>query len=318
MGSSGCRACIPTTARCSTSSATTAITASSISSPPTAPTTAGGRDASGPCTRARASRRDCSRAKNRATGYASTAGKMAAAFALGARLFDARAPDFARTLRRKAVAAYALGERHPGACQTAPGRSPYFYEEDNWVDDMELGAAMLHQLTGDARYQSAALGFAAREPVTPWLGADTGAPLPVVSVAQRRTLRGVDARRDGRPCAARALLSRGSGARRAPRGQRLPRRHPVHLVLERSHGLRRDAGRLLPADDGRPAVRRAGAGRDRLAVRRQPVGHVDGDRRAARRRHAARPAHAASRLAHAWPHRRARGRAGVLARSSEA
>ena len=42
--------------------------------------------------------------------------------------------------------------------------------------------------------------------------------------------------------------------------------------------------RLLPPHDGRHAVRRAGAGGDRLAVRREPVGHVDGDRHAARRR----------------------------------
>jgi hypothetical protein len=111
--------------------------------------------------------------KNRATGYSSTAGKMAAAFALGARMFGSRDPAFAATLRHKAVAAYALGERHPGVCQTAPGRSPYFYEEDNWVDDMELGAAMLHQLTGAPRYRTDALGFASREPVTPWMGADT-------------------------------------------------------------------------------------------------------------------------------------------------
>jgi len=112
-------------------------------------------------------------AKNRATGYASTAGKYAAAFALGARLFASRDPALADTLRRKAIAAYALGERFPGACQTAPGRSPYFYEEDNWVDDMELGAALLHQLTGATRYGREALAFAAREPVSPWQGADT-------------------------------------------------------------------------------------------------------------------------------------------------
>jgi endoglucanase len=112
-------------------------------------------------------------AKNRATGYASTAGKMSAAFALGARLLETRDAPLARTLRHKAVAAYALGERFPGACQTAPGRSPYFYEEDNWVDDMELAAAMLHQLTGEARYARDVLRFAAREPVTPWMGADT-------------------------------------------------------------------------------------------------------------------------------------------------
>jgi hypothetical protein len=111
--------------------------------------------------------------KNRSTGYASTAGKMAAAFALGARLLAERDPAFAATLRHKAVAAYALGQRHPGVCQTAPASSPYFYEEDDWVDDMELGAAMLRQLTGEARYGTAALAFAAREPVTPWMGADT-------------------------------------------------------------------------------------------------------------------------------------------------
>ena len=112
-------------------------------------------------------------AKNRATGHASTAGKMTAAFALGAQMLATRDQALSRTLRHKAAAAYALGERFPGACQTAPGRAPYFYEEDNWVDDMELGAAMLHQLTGDARYGRAALGFARREPVSPWQGADT-------------------------------------------------------------------------------------------------------------------------------------------------
>ncbi len=111
--------------------------------------------------------------KNRATGYASTAGKMAGAFALGARVFADRDRAFADTLRRKAIAAYALGERYPGVCQTAPGSSPYFYEEDNWVDDMELGASLLHQLTGDPRYLRDALAYAQREPVTPWMGADT-------------------------------------------------------------------------------------------------------------------------------------------------
>ena len=111
--------------------------------------------------------------RNRSTGYASTAGKMAAAFALGARVFAGRDSALADTLRRKAVAAYALGTKHPGVCQTAPATSPYFYEEDNWVDDMELGAALLHQLTGDARYLREALGYARLEPVTPWMGADT-------------------------------------------------------------------------------------------------------------------------------------------------
>jgi len=111
--------------------------------------------------------------QNRSTGYASTAGKMAAAFALGSRLVSGRDRVFADTLRRKAIAAYALGVKYPGVCQTAPGNSPYFYEEDNWTDDMELGAALLFQLTGEERYQRDAVMYARREPVTPWMGADT-------------------------------------------------------------------------------------------------------------------------------------------------
>jgi hypothetical protein len=111
--------------------------------------------------------------RNRATGYASTAGKYAAAFALAARLYARSDPAFADTLRRRAGQAYALGMRHPGACQTAPGRAPYFYEEDSWADDMEVGAAELHALTGERRYLDDALAHARREPVTPWMGADT-------------------------------------------------------------------------------------------------------------------------------------------------
>ncbi|MCC6242918.1 MAG: glycoside hydrolase family 9 protein [Gemmatimonadaceae bacterium] len=113
------------------------------------------------------------KAKNRSTGYASTAGKMAAAFALGAQVFRARDRRFADSLQQKARAAYELGEKYPGVCQTAPGTSPYFYEEENWVDDMELGASLLHQLTGESRYLRDAMRYAAREPVTPWMGADT-------------------------------------------------------------------------------------------------------------------------------------------------
>jgi endoglucanase len=111
--------------------------------------------------------------RNRATGYASTAGKYAATFALAARLYAKRDPAFADTLRRRAESAYALGVAHPGACQTAPGRAPYFYEEANWADDMELGAAELHTLTGARRYLDDASRYAAMEPVTPWMGADT-------------------------------------------------------------------------------------------------------------------------------------------------
>ena len=111
--------------------------------------------------------------KNRSTGMASTAGKYASAFALGAQLFGDRDPDFARRLRDRASIAYEIGRARPGVCQTAPGRSPYFYEEDNWADDMELGATQLYQLTRSPRYLAEAAEYARLEPVTPWMGADT-------------------------------------------------------------------------------------------------------------------------------------------------
>jgi hypothetical protein len=113
------------------------------------------------------------RYKNRATGFASTAGKYASTFALAAATIARDDSDFARTLRERAVNAYEVGRKHPGVCQTAPGSSPYFYEEDNWTDDMELGAAQLHALTRSSRYLAEAAAYARAEPVTPWMGADT-------------------------------------------------------------------------------------------------------------------------------------------------
>ncbi|MGH7662915.1 MAG: glycoside hydrolase family 9 protein [Gemmatimonadaceae bacterium] len=111
--------------------------------------------------------------RNRSDGVASTAGKIAAALAAGARAFAATDTAFAALLAERAAAVYQLGVEDPGVCQTAPGRSPYFYEEDNWVDDMELAATQLHVISGDPRYLTAAREYAEREPVTPWMGADT-------------------------------------------------------------------------------------------------------------------------------------------------
>lgn len=111
--------------------------------------------------------------KNRSTGLASTAGKYAAAFSLGAQTYAERDTILADTLKRRALLAFVLGTQNHGVCQTAPGRSPYFYEEANWVDDMELGAADLYALTGDRMLLGQAVSFAEEEPVTPWMGADT-------------------------------------------------------------------------------------------------------------------------------------------------
>ncbi len=110
--------------------------------------------------------------KNRATGIASTAGKYSSAFALGARVLRDRHPGFAKMLEQKALDAYTFGAAHPGACQTAPGREPYFYEEDNWTDDLELAASELAVLTGDRTYLTQAAAYGRKEPVTPWMGSE--------------------------------------------------------------------------------------------------------------------------------------------------
>jgi endoglucanase len=111
--------------------------------------------------------------KNRATGIASTAGKFASAFARGAGIYKTIDPEFSALLIKKSAEAFSYGLENPGACQTAPGTAPYFYEEDNWVDDMELAAGELYRITHDIRYLKHAVDFGRREKVTPWMGADT-------------------------------------------------------------------------------------------------------------------------------------------------
>lgn len=111
--------------------------------------------------------------KNRATGIASTAGKFSSAFARGSLIYKNIDPAFSDLLLSKAESAFTYGVENPGACQTAPGKAPYFYEEDNWADDMELAAAELYRITNDIKYLKQAADFGRMEPVTPWIGADT-------------------------------------------------------------------------------------------------------------------------------------------------
>lgn len=111
--------------------------------------------------------------KNKTTGVASTAGKFASDFALGAEILKPFYPEFAEKIGAKAQAAYDAGVAKPGVCQTASVLSPYIYEEDNWVDDMELAAYEMYRRTGDGKYRTEAIEYARREPVTPWMGADS-------------------------------------------------------------------------------------------------------------------------------------------------
>lgn len=110
---------------------------------------------------------------NRSTGLASSVAKFASSFGLGAEIFKDIDPEFAADLSKRSAAAYDVAKANPGACQTAPCISPYFYEEDNWADDLELGAIERYKASGDATYLTDAVNYGRLEPVTPWMGADS-------------------------------------------------------------------------------------------------------------------------------------------------
>ena len=111
--------------------------------------------------------------KNRTEGVASTAGKFASVFAMGAKVFADSDPSFAATMASKATDAFEFALTDPGATQTACNVSPYFYEEDNYVDDMELAAWELYSLTGDKNFLKQADYWGILEPYTPWIEKDT-------------------------------------------------------------------------------------------------------------------------------------------------
>jgi endoglucanase len=116
---------------------------------------------------------------NNTTGTSSIAGKFASAFALGASIFEQSDKDYYSLLSEKSRTAFLYGFKKLGVSQTASVRSPYIYAEDNWVDDMELAAAAIYKQQKKEGSKVApetlnmARSFAALEPVTPWLGADT-------------------------------------------------------------------------------------------------------------------------------------------------
>ena len=113
------------------------------------------------------------RFKNRTEGVASTAGKFASVFAMGARIFAGSDPSFAALMKSRAADALEYARTDPGATQTACNVSPYFYEEDNYVDDMQLAAWELWSLTGDQELLAEADYWGTLEPFTPWIEKDT-------------------------------------------------------------------------------------------------------------------------------------------------
>ncbi len=103
--------------------------------------------------------------RNNTKGTSSTAAKFSSAFGLGAAVFSSETA-YSKILSEKSTTAYLYAQKKPGATQTVSVKSPYIYAEDNWVDDMELAAAVARKLDESFHY-------ARQEPVTPWLGTDT-------------------------------------------------------------------------------------------------------------------------------------------------
>lgn len=107
--------------------------------------------------------------KNRTTGVSSTAAKFSSSFALGASVFKSIDPNFASQMLLKSREAWDFAKSDLGNCQTACMVSPYFYEEDNWVDDMELAAATLIPTEKQIDFQKEAKYWGELEPVSPWM-----------------------------------------------------------------------------------------------------------------------------------------------------
>jgi endoglucanase len=114
-----------------------------------------------------------SKYKNSTTGTSSIAGKFSSAFSLGNQLFSLRDQAYASLLSKRALSAYQFGNRKLGYTQTACYTAPYFYEESNWVDDMELASAQLYATTKDKTFLMESFRYAEQEKQTPWLGSDT-------------------------------------------------------------------------------------------------------------------------------------------------
>lgn len=77
--------------------------------------------------------------KNRSTGLVSTLWKICLILLISSKVLAKYYPEFSQLIAQKAKDAYQKGWKIRKG-QTACTVSPYFYEEDNWADDMQLAA----------------------------------------------------------------------------------------------------------------------------------------------------------------------------------
>jgi endoglucanase len=111
--------------------------------------------------------------KNNSTGVSSIAGKFASGFALGAELFGESDTKLAEQIKQKAIDAWEFALSDTGYTQTACNVSPYYYEEKNYADDLQLAATQLFNLTKEKDYLNEAGYWGNQEPVSPWIKNDT-------------------------------------------------------------------------------------------------------------------------------------------------
>src|SRR5690606_30391176 len=98
-----------------------------------------------------------SKYKNTTTGVSSIAGKFASGFAMASGLLKETDSEFSLELNKKAIDAWKFALSDTGYTQTACNVSPYFYEENNFADDLELAAVQLYKLTGNKIYLNEAV-----------------------------------------------------------------------------------------------------------------------------------------------------------------
>lgn len=148
---------------------------------------------------------------NNTTGTSSTAAKFASVFALAQYLYSKdslfRSADKRNGYYDKAFEAYRFAQRKPGVTQTVSVKSPYIYAEDNWVDDMELASASIHQMvintkgSGDNGYYSGVgIEYAKKEKITPWLGADTASHYqwyPFINIGHYELIKQLQTKKSG-------------------------------------------------------------------------------------------------------------------------
>ncbi len=114
---------------------------------------------------------------NTTTGTSSTAAKFASVYAMASNL---NLNSNQKLYYTKALEALEFAQKKLGYTQTASVKSPYIYAEENWVDDMELAYANVHEMmkktnanAGNGWFLGMSMSYAQKEKQAPWLGVDT-------------------------------------------------------------------------------------------------------------------------------------------------